>query len=214
VLEFCFLDYLVAIYIEMKGGFVNIIPFVIEKTKDGERSYDIFSRLLKERIIMLGTELTDEVANVIIAQLLFLESQEPEKDIFVYIQSPGGYVTAALAIYDTIQYVKPDVQTICVGHAASGAALLLAAGTAGKRFALPNAKVMIHQPLGGMRGQATDMEIHAKEILRIKKRLNELLAFHTKQPLQKIEQDTERDYFMSAEEAKEYGIVDKIIKNH
>ena len=193
---------------------MNIIPFVIEKTKDGERSYDIFSRLLKERIIMLGTELTDEVANVIIAQLLFLESQEPEKDIFVYIQSPGGYVTAALAIYDTIQYVKPDVQTICVGHAASGAALLLAAGTAGKRFALPNAKVMIHQPLGGMRGQATDMEIHAKEILRIKKRLNELLAFHTKQPLQKIEQDTERDYFMSAEEAKEYGIVDKIIKNH
>ena len=189
----------------------QFVPIVIEQTGRGERAYDIYSRLLKDRIVMLGTPIDDHVANLIVAQLLFLEAEDPEKDIYLYINSPGGVVTAGLAIYDTMQYIKPDVVTICMGQAASMGAVLLAAGAPGKRFALPHARIMIHQPLGGFQGQATDIEIHAREILRLKKMLNEILSKHTGQPLEKIEQDTDRDFFMSAEEAKEYGLIDKVL---
>jgi ATP-dependent Clp protease protease subunit len=187
------------------------IPIVIEQTGRGERAYDIYSRLLKDRIVMLGAPIDDHIANLIIAQLLFLEAEDPEKDIYLYINSPGGVVTAGLAIYDTMQYIKPDVVTICIGEASSMGAVLLSAGAKGKRFALPHARIMIHQPMGGFQGQATDIEIHAKEILRLKRILNEILAKHTGQPIKKIEKDTERDFFMSAEEAKEYGIIDKVL---
>lgn len=189
-----------------------LIPMVVEQSGRGERSYDIYSRLLKDRIIFLGTEVDEQVSNVVVAQLLFLESEDPEKDVFLYINSPGGVVSAGLAIYDTMQYIKPSVSTICMGQAASMAATLLAAGAEGKRIALPNSRVMIHQPLGGTRGQATDIEIHTREILGTRKRLNDILAKHTKQPLKTIEKDTDRDFFMSAEEALKYGIVDKIIE--
>ncbi|MFT3914805.1 MAG: ATP-dependent Clp endopeptidase proteolytic subunit ClpP [Anaeromyxobacteraceae bacterium] len=187
------------------------MPFVVEQTHRGERSYDIYSRLLKDRIVFLGTPVDDDVANVIIAQLLFLESEDPDKDISLYINSPGGSVTSGLAIYDTMQYVKPQVSTICLGQAASMGAFLLAGGAAGKRFAVPNARIMIHQPLGGFQGQATDIEIQAKEILRIKAKLNEILAKHTKQPVERIEKDTDRDNFMGPGEAKEYGLIDQVI---
>ncbi len=189
-----------------------LIPTVIEKTNYGERAYDIYSRLLKDRIIFIGTPIEDGMANAVIAQLLFLESQSPKEDIKIYINSPGGVVTSALAIYDTMQYVKPDIQTICLGLAASGAAVLLSAGTKGKRMLLPNSEVMIHQVMGGAQGQATDIDIHAKHILKTKARLNKILAKHTGQKISKVERDTDRDYFMSAEEAKKYGIVDKIVK--
>jgi ATP-dependent Clp protease, protease subunit len=188
-----------------------LVPIVVEQTSRGERSYDIYSRLLKERIIFLGTAVDDTVANLVIAQLLFLESEEPDKDINFYINSPGGIVTSGLAIYDTMQYVKPDIQTICIGQAASMGALLLAAGTQGKRYALPHARILIHQPMGGFQGQATDIEIHAKEILRMRSELNELFVRHCGQPLSKIETDTERDFFMSGQEAAEYGLVDRVI---
>jgi ATP-dependent Clp protease protease subunit len=189
-----------------------LIPTVIEKTSYGERAYDIYSRLLKDRIIFLGSPIDDGVANAVIAQLLFLESENSKEDIKLYINSPGGSVTSALAIYDTMQYVKPEISTICVGMAASAAALLLAAGAKGKRVVLPNSEILIHQVMGGAQGQATDIDIHAKQIIKIKKKLNEILAKHTGQPIKKVERDAERDYFMSAEEAKKYGIVDKIIK--
>lgn len=189
-----------------------LIPTVIEKTTYGERAYDIYSRLLKDRIIFLGGSIDDIVANSVIAQFLFLESQNPKEDIKLYINSPGGQVSSALAIYDTMQYVKPDIATICIGMAASAAALLLTAGTKGKRSILPNGEVMIHQVMGGASGQATDVAIHANHILRIKQRLNEIMAKHANQPLEKVEKDAERDYFMTADEAKKYGIVDKIIK--
>lgn len=195
---------------DMKNQF--LIPTVIEKTAYGERAYDIYSRLLKERIIFLGGPINDHVANAIIAQLLFLDSQNNKDDIRLYINSPGGQVTSALAIYDTMQYVKADVSTICIGLAASGGALLLAAGKKGKRFCLPNSEVLIHQVMGGATGQATDVAIHAKHIVKVKERLNDILAKHTGQKIKKVQEDTERDYFMSAQEAKEYGIVDKIIK--
>jgi len=188
-----------------------LIPMVVEKTSFGERAYDIYSRLLKDRIIFIGAPIDDGIANVAIAQLLFLESQNPKEDIKMYINSPGGMVTAALAIYDTMQYVKPEVQTICIGTAASAAALLLAAGQKGKRMILPNGEVLIHQVLGGAQGQATDVDIHARHILKTRDRLNQILVKHTGRKLAKIEKDTERDYFMSAEEAKQYGIVDKVI---
>jgi len=191
---------------------MHLIPTVIEKSSLGERAYDIYSRLLKERIIFLGSAIDDDVANTVIAQLLFLESEDTKKDIKLYINSPGGSVTAGLAIYDTMQYVKPDIQTICVGMAASMGAVLLSSGAKGKRIALPNAEVMIHQVMGGAEGQATDIKIRAEHILKIRDRLNEILVKHTGQALSKIEKDTDRDYFMSAEEAKKYGIVDKIIK--
>jgi len=187
------------------------MPYVVEQTHRGERSYDIYSRLLKDRIVFLGTPIDDDVANVIIAQLLFLESEDPDKDINLYVNSPGGSVTSGLAIYDTMQYVKPQVSTICLGQAASMGAFLLSGGAPGKRFAVPNARIMIHQPLGGFQGQATDIEIQAKEILRLKARLNEILAKHTRQPIERIEKDTDRDYFMGAGEAKEYGIIDEVI---
>jgi len=188
-----------------------LIPTVIEQTHRGERGWDIFSRLLKDRIVFLGSAINDDVANVIIAQLLFLESEEPEKDIMVYINSPGGHVSAGLAIYDTMQYVRCDIATICMGQASSMGAFLLAAGQAGKRYSLPHARIMIHQPLGGYQGQATDIDIHAKEILRTRDTLNELWARHSGQTLESIRNDTERDYFMSAATAKEYGIVDEIV---
>ncbi|MCF0248237.1 MAG: ATP-dependent Clp endopeptidase proteolytic subunit ClpP [Synergistes sp.] len=188
------------------------VPIVVEQSGRGERSYDIYSRLLKDRIIFLGTAIDDTVANLVVAQMLFLESEDPDKDISLYINSPGGSVSAGLAIYDTMQYIKPDVSTICLGMAASMGAVLLTAGAAGKRLALPNAKIMIHQPMGGMQGQASDIEIHAKEILKTRAALNEILAKHTGQPLDKIGADTDRDYYMSAEEAQKYGIVDKIIE--
>jgi ATP-dependent Clp protease protease subunit len=188
-----------------------VIPSVLEQTSRGERSSDIFSRLLKERIIFLGYEIEQSIANLVVAQLIFLESEDAEKDIFMYINSPGGSVTDGMAIYDTMQYIKAPVNTICLGQAASMGAFLLAAGRPGKRMALPNARIMIHQPLGGAGGQATDIEIQAKEILRIKKTLNELLSIHTKQPIEKIEQDVERDFFMSSAQAKDYGLIDKII---
>jgi len=184
---------------------------VIEQTGRGERAYDIYSRLLKERIIFLGTPLDDNIASVIIAQLLFLEAEDPEKDIFLYLNSPGGIVTSGLAIYDTMQYIKPDIVTYCIGQAASMGAILLSAGSFGKRFSLPNSRIMIHQPLGGVQGQASDIDIHAKEILGIRERLNKILAERTKQPLEKIKKDTDRNFFMSAGEALEYGIVDKIL---
>ena len=190
---------------------MTLIPMVIEQTGRGERAYDIYSRLLKERIIFLGTPIDDNIANLIIAQLLFLAAEDPDKDIFIYINSPGGIISSGLAILDTMNYIQPDVVTNCVGQAASMGAVLLAAGAKGKRFALPNARVMIHQPLGGVEGQATDIEIHTKEILRIRERLNEILAKNTGQTLEKIAKDTDRNYFMSAEEAKEYGILDEVI---
>jgi ATP-dependent Clp protease protease subunit len=189
-----------------------LIPMVVEQTSRGERAYDIYSRLLKERIIFLGTPVDDHIASLIIAQLLFLEAEDPEKDIYIYINSPGGVVTSGLAIYDTIQYIQPDVVTTCIGQAASMGAFLLAAGAKGKRFALPNARVMIHQPLGGVQGQATDIDIHAKEILKVRQRLNQILAERTGQPLAKIEKDTDRNFFMNAEEAKNYGIIDAIME--
>jgi len=185
---------------------------VIEQTNRGERAYDIYSRLLKDRIIFLGTPVDDNISNLIIAQLLFLEAEDPEKDINLYVNSPGGLVTAGLAIYDTIQYIKSPVSTICIGQAASMGALLLAAGAKGKRYALPNARVMIHQPMGGFQGQATDIDIHAREILKMRERLNEILAKHTGQPIEKIRTDTERDYFMSGAEAKAYGLIDEVIE--
>ncbi len=188
-----------------------LIPTVIEKTHAGERAYDIYSRLLKDRIIFLGTAIDDDVANIVVAQLLFLESQDSEKDIKLYINSPGGSVTAGLAIYDAMQLIKPDVQTICIGMAASMGAVLLSGGAKGKRFALPNAEVMIHQVLGGAQGQASDIKIHAEHILRTRENLNKILAKHTGQPLKRIEQDTERDNFMEAKEAMSYGLVDKVI---
>lgn len=188
-----------------------LIPMVIEQTGRGERAYDIYSRLLKERIIFLGTPVDDNIASLIIAQLLFLEAEEPDKDIFLYINSPGGIVTSGMAIYDTMQYIKPDVVTTCIGQAASMGAMLLAAGTKGKRFALPNARIMIHQPMGGVQGQATDIDIHAKEILKIRERLNEILALQTGQPLEKIAKDTDRNFFMDSKEAKDYGIIDEIL---
>ncbi|MEO0088416.1 MAG: ATP-dependent Clp endopeptidase proteolytic subunit ClpP [candidate division WOR-3 bacterium] len=188
------------------------VPIVIEQTARGERAYDIYSRLLKERIVFLGSPVDDNVANLIIAQLLFLEAEDPDKDIYLYINSPGGYVSSGLAIYDTMQYIKPNVVTICMGLAASIAALLLAAGTKGKRYALPNSRIMIHQPeIHGLSGQATDIIIHAKEITRLKDRLNTILSIHTGQPKEKIEKDSDRNFFMSPEEAKEYGIIDEII---
>lgn len=190
----------------------QLVPMVIESTHRGERAYDIYSRLLKDRIIFIGTQVDDVISNLIIAQLLFLESDDPEKDIFMYINSPGGSVTAGLAIYDTMQYVRPDVCTFCMGQAASMGALLLAAGAAGKRFALPHSRILIHQPLGGVQGQATDIDIQAREILRLREELNQILARHTKQSLKKIQQDTERDYFMSGLEAKEYGIIDEVVE--
>ena len=190
---------------------MNLVPVVVEQTTRGERSYDIFSRLLKERIIFLNGQVDDHMANLIIAQLLFLESEGPDKDIFIYINSPGGLVTAGLAIYDTMNYLRCDVSTLCVGQAASMGAHLLSAGTKGKRFALPNARIMIHQPLGGFQGQATDIEIHAREILKLKDRLNEMMAEHTGQPLEKITDDVERDYFLTAQEAESYGLIDKVL---
>jgi len=189
-----------------------LIPTVIEKSTYGERAYDIYSRLLKDRIVFMGTPVDDNIANIIIAQLLFLESQDPKKDIKLYINSPGGSVTSGMAIYDTIQYIKPDVSTICIGMAASMAAVLMAAGKKGKRFVLPNSEIMIHQVMGGMEGQAADIKIRAERILRIKDRLNEILSKHTGQPLKKVEKDSDRDYFMTADEAVKYGIADKIIK--
>ena len=191
---------------------MNYIPYVIEQTGRGERSYDIYSRLLKERIIFLGSEVNDVVANVIIAQFLFLESEDPEKDVFLYINSPGGSVTAGMAIYDTMQYIRPDVATVCVGQAASMGALLLAGGKKGKRASLPHSRIMIHQPLGGFSGQASDVEIHAREMLRIKQELNEILSGHTGQPLKRIVEDTDRDNFMSAVQAKEYGLIDDVLE--
>lgn len=191
---------------------MTYLPFVVEQTGRGERAYDIYSRLLKDRIIMLGTAISDEVANSIIAQLLFLESEDPDKDIYIYINSPGGYVTAGLAIYDTMQYIKPRVCTFCVGQAASMSAIILAGGEKGLRFALPNSKIMIHQPLGGAEGQASDIAIRAREILRVKENLNNILVKHTGQMLSKIEIDTDRDFFMTANEAMEYGIIDKVVE--
>ena len=191
---------------------MTLIPMVIEQTGRGERAYDIYSRLLKERIIFLGTPIDDNVANLIIAQLLFLAAEDPEKDIYLYINSPGGVVSSGMAIYDTMNYIKPDVVTNCVGQAASMGAVLLAAGAKGKRFALPHARVMIHQPLGGVEGQATDIEIHTKEILRIREILNTILAESTGQSLEKIAKDTDRNYFMSSEEARKYGIIDEVIR--
>ncbi|WP_040975491.1 ATP-dependent Clp endopeptidase proteolytic subunit ClpP [Necropsobacter massiliensis] len=190
---------------------MSLIPMVVEQTARGERSYDIYSRLLKERVIFLSGEVEDNMANLIVAQLLFLESENPEKDINIYINSPGGSVTAGMAIYDTMQFIKPDVRTLCIGQACSMGAFLLAGGAAGKRAALPHARVMIHQPLGGFRGQASDIQIHAQEILKIRHTLNQRLALHTGQPLEKIEHDTDRDNFMSAEEAKAYGLIDDVL---
>jgi ATP-dependent Clp protease protease subunit len=196
---------------EMKKVLDQYVPIVIETTGRYERAYDIYSRLLKDRIIFLGSAIDDHVANLVVAQLLFLEAENPDKDIQLYINSPGGLVTAGLAIYDTMQYVKCDVATICIGQAASMAAVLLAAGTKGKRFSLPNSRIMIHQPLGGAEGTAKDVEILTKELLRIKHLINEILSKHTGQPIEKIEKDTDRDFFMSAQEAQEYGIIDKVI---
>ncbi|APF27694.1 ATP-dependent Clp endopeptidase proteolytic subunit ClpP [Clostridium botulinum] len=190
---------------------MSLVPVVVEQTNRGERSYDIYSRLLKDRIIMLSEEVNDTTASLIVAQLLFLEAEDPDKDICLYINSPGGSITSGMAIYDTMQYVKPDVSTICVGMAASMGAFLLAAGAKGKRYALPNSEVMIHQPLGGFKGQATDIGIHAERILKMKKKLNTILSDRTGKPLEQIELDTERDHFLSAEEAKEYGLIDEVI---
>ncbi len=190
---------------------MSLIPFVVEKTSRGERSYDIYSRLLKDRIIFIGAPIDDYVSNVVIAQILFLETEDPDKDIHLYINSPGGIVTSGLAIYDTMQYVKSPISTICIGQATSMAALLLGAGTKGKRFALPHARIMIHQPLGGVQGQATDIDIQAKEILRMRETINEILVKHTGQNIERIHHDTDRDFFMSGEQAKEYGLIDEVI---
>lgn len=190
---------------------LNLVPMVVEQTARGERAYDIYSRLLKERVVFLVGPVDDYTANLIVAQLLFLESENPDKDINVYINSPGGSVTAGLAIYDTIQFIKPDVSTMCVGQAASMGALLLAGGAKGKRYALPHSRMMIHQPLGGYQGQAADIDIHAKEILKARERLNEILAQHTGQPLERIQQDTDRDFFMGGDEAKAYGVIDEVM---
>lgn len=190
---------------------MNLVPIVVEQTSRGERAFDIFSRLLKDRIIFVGTPIDDIISNLVIAQLLFLEADDPDKDIHLYINSPGGIVSSGLAIYDTMQYIKPAVSTICIGQAASMGALLLTAGTKGKRFALPNARVLIHQPLGGFQGQASDIDIQAREILKMREQLNNILAKHTEQPIEKIQQDTDRDYYMSASEAKEYGLIDEVL---
>ena len=190
-----------------------LIPMVIEQSSRGERAYDIYSRLLKDRIIFLGTAMNDEIANLIIAQLLFLESEDPDKDINFYINSPGGMVTAGLAVYDTMQYIKPDITTVCIGQAASMGAVLLAAGTKNKRYSLPNSRILIHQPMGGFQGQASDIEIQAKEILRMKDRLNQILTKHTGKALDDIQKDTDRDFFMSGEEARKYGLIDHVIAN-
>ena len=190
-----------------------LIPMVIDQSSRGERAYDIYSRLLKDRIIFLGTAMNDEVANLLIAQFLFLESEDPDKDINFYINSPGGVVTSGLAVYDTMQYIKPDVTTVCIGQAASMGALLLTAGAEGKRYSLPNSRILIHQPMGGFQGQASDIEIQAKEILRMKKTLNEILVRHTGKNMKQIQKDTDRDYFMSGDEAKQYGIIDHVITN-
>jgi len=192
---------------------VPLIPMVIEQSSRGERAYDIYSRLLKDRIIFLGTAMNDEVANLLIAQLLFLESEDPDKDINFYVNSPGGLVTAGMAVYDTMQYIKPDITTVCIGQAASMGAVLLTAGTAGKRYSLPNSRILIHQPMGGFQGQASDIEIQAREILRMKDTLNQILVHHTGQKLKQIQADTDRDFFMTAEEAKAYGIIDHVIMN-
>ncbi len=191
-----------------------LVPMVVEQTGRGERSYDIYSRLLKERIIFIGSEIDDTIANLVMAQMMFLEYEDPDKDIQLYINSPGGYVSSGLAIYDTMQYVRPDVMTICIGQASSMGAVLLAAGTKGKRHALPNSRVMIHQPMGGVGGQASDIEIHAKEIVSLKKKLSTILAKHTGQPIKQIDKDTDRNFFMSSEDAKEYGLIDKIVVEH
>ncbi|NLC65521.1 MAG: ATP-dependent Clp endopeptidase proteolytic subunit ClpP [Clostridium sp.] len=193
---------------------MSLVPMVVEQTSRGERSYDIFSRLLKDRIIMISGEINDTTSNLVVAQLLFLESEDPDKDIYIYINSPGGSITAGMAIFDTMNYIKPDVATICVGMAASMGSFLLAAGTKGKRFALPNSEIMIHQPLGGFRGQATDIEIHARRILEIKKKMNKILAERTGQSLDTIEKDVERDNFMTAERAIDYGLIDSILEKH
>jgi ATP-dependent Clp protease protease subunit len=190
---------------------MSLVPIVVEQTNRGERSYDIFSRLLKDRIVFLGEEINDTTASLVIAQLLFLEAEDPDKDIWLYINSPGGSITAGFAIYDTMQYIKPDVVTLCVGMAASMAAFLLAAGAKGKRFALPNSEIMIHQPLGGMQGQATDIKIHAERILKLRDKLDKIFAENTGQPIEKIKADTERDFFMDAEDAKAYGIIDEVL---
>ena len=190
-----------------------LIPMVIEQSSRGERAYDIYSRLLKDRIIFLGTPINDEIANLLIAQLLFLESEDPDKDINFYINSPGGVVTAGLAVYDTMQYIKPDIATVCVGQAASMGAFLLTAGTKGKRYSLPNSRILIHQPMGGFQGQASDIAIQAKEILRMKETLNKILAFHTGKNIEQIQDDTDRDFFMAGDEAKEYGLIDHVIIN-
>ncbi len=190
-----------------------LVPMVVEQSSRGERAYDIYSRLLKDRIIFLGTAINDEVANLLIAQMLFLESQDPSKEINFYINSPGGVVTAGLAVYDTMQYIKPDIATVCIGQAASMGALLLAAGTSEKRYSLPNSRIMIHQPMGGAQGQASDIALQAKEILQVREMLNQILVHHTKRPLEEIEKDTDRDYFMSGEDAKTYGIIDHVITN-
>lgn len=192
---------------------MTLIPIVVEQTPRGERSYDIYSRLLKDRIIFLGTEIDNATANTIIAQLLFLEATDPDKDIYIYINSPGGSVSSTIAIYDTIQYIRADVATICIGMAASGAALILASGTKGKRFVLPNSRIMVHQPLGGAQGQVTDIEIQTRELKRIKDTINKILTHHTGQKYEKVEKDTDRDFYMSAQESKEYGLVDEVIKS-
>jgi len=190
---------------------MNLIPIVVEQTSRGERAYDIYSRLLKDRIIFIGTPIDDYLANLIIAQLLFLEAEDPQKDIHLYLNSPGGLVTAGLAIYDTMQYIKPKISTLCMGQAASMAAVLLAAGEPGKRFALPHSRILIHQLMGGVQGQATDIAIHSKEILRMKDEINQILAHHTRQPIEKIEKDSERDFFMNGDQAREYGLIDEVI---
>ncbi|HIJ69388.1 MAG TPA: ATP-dependent Clp endopeptidase proteolytic subunit ClpP [Deltaproteobacteria bacterium] len=190
---------------------MGLIPIVIEQSSRGERAWDIYSRLLRDRIVFLGTAISDDIANVIIAQMLFLESEDPDKDIHFYINSPGGLVTAGLAIYDTMQYIKPKVETLCMGQAASMAAILLAAGQKGKRFSLPHARIMLHQPMGGFQGQATDVDIQAKEILRLREDLNQILVTHTERPVEQIQRDTDRDFYMSGEQAKEYGLIDEVI---
>ena len=195
------------------GNEMSLVPMVVEQTSRGEKSYDIFSRLLKDRIIMLSGEINDTISNLVVAQLLFLESEDPDKDIHLYINSPGGSITAGMAIYDTMQYIKSDVSTICIGMAASMGSFLLSSGAKGKRFALPNSEIMIHQPLGGFQGQATDFDIHAKRILKIKESLNKILSENTNQPIEKIKADVERDYFMTSDEAMNYGLVDKVITN-
>jgi len=190
---------------------MNLIPMVVEQTSRGERAYDIYSRLLKDRIIFIGSSIGDEVSNLVIAQMLFLESEDPDKDINLYLNSPGGSVTAGLAIYDTMQYVKPPISTTCMGQGASMGALILAAGAKGKRYALPHSRILIHQPMGGFQGQATDIDIHAREILRMREELNQILAKHTGQPLDRLQEDTERDFFMTGDQAKEYGIIDEVV---